>query len=142
MGSIDRRPAAAILNGAHTPLFFTVTPASSSLPIRPPDGFETQRLLARRPRESDAPAVFAAYANDPEATRYLAWRPYGDLAPLTEFLRLRAAGWENHDGEYAYLLCLRGTDTPIGSIGVILDGSKAMFGYVLGRPHWGRGYAA
>lgn len=119
-----------------------MTTPPSPTPIRPPDGFETARLIARRPRDSDAAAAFAAYASDPLATRYLAWRPYTAIEPLAEFLRGRAAGWENNDGEYAYLLCLRGTDTPIGSIGVIMDGNKAMFGYVLGRSHWGRGYAA
>lgn len=109
--------------------------------LRPPATFEMTRLIARRPRASDAPAVFAAYASDPEATRYLAWRAYSTIAPLEAFLRNRAAGWENGDGEYPYLLCLRGTDAPIGSIGVVIDGAKAMFGYVLGRKHWGCGYA-
>ncbi|ACB74256.1 GNAT family N-acetyltransferase [Opitutus terrae] len=110
-------------------------------PLRPPDWFETPRLFARRPREADAAAVFAAYASDPEATRYLAWRPYAKIEPLANFLRQRAAGWETGDGEYAYLLCHRGTDAPIGSIGVMVDGARAMFGYVLGRAHWNRGYA-
>lgn len=107
--------------------------------IRPPERFETARLHARRPHEADAPAVFAAYASDPVVTRYLAWPPYTQIEPLADFLRGRREGWDNADGHYAYLLCLRGSDAPIGSIGVMLDGPKAMFGYVLGRAHWGRG---
>ena len=110
-------------------------------PARPPDTLDTARLHARRPRETDAPAVFAAYASDPEATRYLAWPPYAAVEPLAEFLRGRIAAWENATGHYAYLLCLRGTDAPIGSIGVIVEHQKAMFGYVLGRAYWGNGYA-
>jgi RimJ/RimL family protein N-acetyltransferase len=110
--------------------------------LRPPETFETARLLARAPRESDAASVFSAYASDPVATRYLAWTPYTDLEKLTEFLRGRALAWTNGDGHYAYLLCLRGTDAPIGSIGVFVDEPKAMFGYVLGRSYWGCGYAA
>ncbi len=116
--------------------------SASSPPIRPPDAFETARLHARRPRETDAPAVFAAYASDPVATRYVAWPPYQSVEPLTEFLRDRIAAWENSTGHYAYLLCLRGSDAPIGSIGVIVESSKAMFGYVLGRAYWGNGYTA
>lgn len=123
------------------PLLSSVLPAAGEPPLCPPDWFETPRLLARRPRAEDAPAVFAAYAADPEATRYLAWRPYAAVEPLADYLRTRAASWENHGGEYAYLLCLRDTDAPIGSIGAIVDGAKVMFGYVLGRAHWGRGYA-
>lgn len=114
--------------------------AQASGPIRPPDAFATARLRARRPHAADAPAVFAAYARDPEVTRYLAWPPYTSVAPLAEFLRGRREAWDTADGHYAYLLCLHGSDAPIGSIGAMLDGLKAMFGYVLGRAHWGRGY--
>ena len=42
-------------------------------------------------------------------------------------------------GHYGWKLCLRGTDEPIGSIGVSLDLHGAMVGYVLGRAYWGRG---
>lgn len=115
-----------------------------SSPPRPPDYFETAHLSGRPPREGDAEAVFAAYASDPVATRFLAWKPYSSVAPLAEFLRGRAAAWQGTggDGHYAYLLCQRGTDEPIGSIGVFIDEPKAMFGYVLGQAYWGRGYAA
>ncbi len=116
--------------------------SSKSSPLRPPDAFETARLRGRPPRENDAAAVFAAYAADPTTTRYLAWKPYTALTPLAAFLRGRAEAWHSGDGHYAYLLCLRGSDTPIGSIGVFIDGPKAMFGYVLGRTYWGNGYAA
>jgi ribosomal-protein-alanine N-acetyltransferase len=110
--------------------------------LRPPESFETTHLQARKPREGDAPSVFAAYASDPVATRYLAWAPYTRVEKLAEFLRGRAEAWNKGDGHYAFLLCLRGTDTPIGSIGVFIDEPKAMFGYVFGQEHWGRGYAS
>ncbi len=114
----------------------------TSAVLRPPESFETARLHARKPREDDAPAVFAAYASDPLATRYLAWVPYTQLEKLSEFLRGRAEAWEKGDGHYAYLVCERGTDTPIGSIGIFIDEPKAMFGYVFGQNYWGRGYAS
>jgi RimJ/RimL family protein N-acetyltransferase len=96
---------------------------------RPPTTFGTARLVARLPRAEDAPAVFAAYASDPEVTRYLAWPAYTRVEPLAAFL--------------AWLLCLKGTTTPIGSIGVTLEGNgRAMFGYVLAKKFWGHGMAA
>ena len=114
----------------------------SALP-RPPPSFATSRLAARRPRADDGPAVLAAYAGDPEVTRYLTWRPYERLEPLNAFLRDRIADWEQGTGQFAWLLCLKGTDTPIGSIGVGFEpGGKAVFGYVLGRKFWGHGFAA
>jgi [ribosomal protein S5]-alanine N-acetyltransferase len=106
---------------------------------RPPETFTTERLTARPPRAEDAEAVFAAYASDPEVTRYLSWRCYTDLEPLRSFLLTAAVTWETGVGHYAWLLCLRGSDVPIGSIGVTLDIHGAMLGYVLGRAHWNRG---
>ena len=38
------------------------------------------------------------------------------------------------------MLCLAGSEAPIGSIGMLIDKHKAMYGYVLGRVHWGKGY--
>ena len=118
-------------------------PAPAATFPRPPQTFATMRLVARPPRASDADAVFAAYANDPEVTRYLSWRAYSRVAPLTAFLKECAAHWEKGTSPYAWLLCLKGTDTPMGSIGVTFEpGGKAMFGYVLAQKFWHRGLAA
>lgn len=106
----------------------------------PPETFATERLFARMPRREDAATVFTAYASDPEATRYLTWKPYTEVAPLAEYLQARAEDWSKAGGLYAWMLCLKGTDVPVGSIGVTLEGNRALFGYVLGRAHWGRGY--
>ena len=106
----------------------------------PPETFATERLFARMPRREDATAVFTAYGSDPEATRYLTWKPYTEIAPLAEYLQARAEDWSKAGGLYTWMLCLKGTDVPVGSIGVTLEGNRALFGYVLGRAHWGRGY--
>jgi len=110
--------------------------------LRPPISFATARLAGRRPRIDDGPAVFAAYASDHEVTRYLAWRPYERLEPLNVFLRECVANWEKGSGHLPWLLCLKGTDTPIGSIGVTIEGDKAVFGYALARKFWGHGFTA
>jgi [ribosomal protein S5]-alanine N-acetyltransferase len=109
--------------------------------MRPPEIFHTARLSARPVRVSDAPRLFATYAADAEATRYLAWKPYTELPPLEAFLALRERDWQggNH---FVWLLQLRDTETVVGSIGVILDGHKAVFGYVLGKKFWEQGLAA
>src|SRR5690242_8973682 len=109
---------------------------------RPPARFATARLVARPPRVDDAPAIFAAHANDPVVPRYLRWKAYHRGEPLAAFLREGIAHWEEGPGQFAWLLCLKGTDTPIGSIGVTIDAGKALFGYVLGRRSWGHGFAA
>lgn len=110
---------------------------------RPPASFATARLVGRVPRVEDASAVFEAYASDPEVTRYLSWRAYDRVAPLGAFLRECVANWERGSGHLAWLLCLKGTTTPIGSIGMEIEpGGRAMFGYVLARRFWHHGFAA
>lgn len=107
----------------------------------PPETFATERLTARIPRREDATAVFSAYASDPQATRYLTWKPYAEIAPLAEFLDNQSARWTGPDRQCNYMLCLKGTDIPVGSISVNLAvPGQALFGYVLGPAHWGRGY--
>jgi ribosomal-protein-alanine N-acetyltransferase len=107
--------------------------------MKPPETFETARVLARKPRAEDAPAVFAAYASDPEVTRYLSWKSYAKVEPLAEFLRGQARVWETGGGHFSWLLCLRDTDVPIGSIGCSLEGGKMLCGYVLAKRFWGQG---
>lgn len=109
--------------------------------IRPPEVFATARLSARKPRVDDAPAVFAAYASDPEVTRYLAWPPYERIEPLKTFLSEAISRWEKNESPFNWVLCLKGSDRPIGSIGTSIDGGKAMFGYLFAKKFWGRGFA-
>ena len=45
---------------------------------------ETPRLLLRRLMPSDAPMMYANWANDPEVTRWLRWTPHKDVAETQE----------------------------------------------------------
>jgi len=132
------RPAAR----AKTPVDTGAGPPRIGGMPRPPETFTTARLVARRPREDDAEAAFAAYAADPEVTRFLSWRWYHEVAPFREFLRGAIRIWESDaGGHFPWMLCLRDTGELIGSIGVSLDIHGVMLGYVLGRAYWGRGLA-
>jgi RimJ/RimL family protein N-acetyltransferase len=107
----------------------------------PPDNFATHRLLCRRPRLEDAAAIFAAYATDPEVTRYLTWKPHAGVASLAAFLGIQIGAWEQRTS-FRYELCLKGTDSPIGAIVLCPEGPMVKFGYVLAKPLWGRGLMA
>jgi RimJ/RimL family protein N-acetyltransferase len=110
--------------------------------MRPPATFATARLAARPPRPEDAPTVLAAYAGDPEVTRYLAWKPYERHEPLAAFFRECAAQWETGTGHLPWLLFFKGTNIPIGSIAITLERpGAAMFGYLIAKNYWGRGLA-
>lgn len=107
---------------------------------RPPETLHSERLLLQPPRREDAPEALAAYANDPEVTRYLTWPPYTDVEPLAKFLQQRADDWVNETGHYGYMIRLIQSGELIGSIGLRRDGAQAIVGYVLGRRFWSQGY--
>ncbi len=108
--------------------------------MKPPERFETARLVLRRPRLSDADDIFDNYAADPEVTRYVTWRPYTDRSEVPPFLRARIARWDSGE-EFSWAITLRGEDRVIGMIGCRIHEIAADIGYAPSRNHWNRGYA-
>ncbi len=108
---------------------------------RPPEGFLTLRLACRRTKAGDAPAIFAAYAADPEVTRFLVWKPHPNVESLAEYLGTQMEAWDRGTS-FRYELCLKGTDSPIGAIDLRPVEWRVSFGYVLARQHWGQGLMA
>jgi RimJ/RimL family protein N-acetyltransferase len=106
--------------------------------MQPPDSFATDRLLLRRARDDDAPALFDAYASDPQATRYLSWRTHETVAQTKEFLEQAQATWTN-GSEFIWVLVPRGGSDPIGALGAVPGQHGVEIGYVLGRDWWGQG---
>ncbi|MEW6242247.1 MAG: GNAT family N-acetyltransferase [Chloroflexota bacterium] len=107
--------------------------------MNPPGQIEIERLILRKPRRDDAPVIFAAWTQDPEVTRYLTWRPHKSVDESYAILDLIAKLWR--DGEaFTYVITLKGDDRPIGMLAIHPDGFKPSLGYVLARPHWGKGY--
>ena len=104
----------------------------------PPETLETDRLILRRSRASDAEAIFGEYARDSEVTRYLAWRPHQSLTDTNAFLKRAVAAWDAGQ-RYAWVLTLKGTDRAIGMLSCGIQHHQAGLGYVLGRRYWGQG---
>lgn len=116
-------------------------PASFADPngrMQPPDEFRTERLRLRRIAAADAPALFAAYASDPEVTRYMSWRTHASPAETREFVDGAVRSWEDGD-EFIWVLVPHDHDGPIGAVGAAPGPHGVMIGYVLGRPWWRRG---
>lgn len=59
-----------------------------------PEEIETARLLLRRPRTSDADAIFSRYASDAEVTRYLSWPRHESVRETRIFVGFSEAEWE------------------------------------------------
>lgn len=106
-----------------------------------PDRIETARLVLRRPVAADAETIFARYASDPEATRYLGWRRHTAVEDTRMFLAFSEAEW-NRWPAGPYVVESREGGTLLGSTGLAFESfESAMTGYVFARDAWGHGYA-
>ena len=103
---------------------------------------ETERLILRGWRDDDAASLFK-YAKDRRVGPVAGWLPHKDEKYSLAVIRTILAR------EEVYAICLKGSDNPIGSIGLTLTGSperpldegEAELGYWVGVPFWGRGIA-
>lgn len=104
-----------------------------------PEQFETERLVLRKPRLEDAHAIFEGWAQDPEVTRYLTWRPHERIEQTQEFVRGCIRAWESNT-RFPYMITLKETGEVIGMIDPRIEGPKMGLGYAVGHAHWSKGY--
>lgn len=107
--------------------------------MRPPPVFETKRLRLRPPAMDDATSILREYAQDPDVTRYLSWRPHGNIEATREFLNRSLAALEKASA-FFWVITLKGDDGPVGMIEMRIDGPRADLGYVLAKRFWSKGY--
>jgi RimJ/RimL family protein N-acetyltransferase len=106
--------------------------------LRPPETFATARLLLRKPRREDAPLIFAAYAQDPEVTRYLTFRPHRSLNDSHQAIERFDEGWRSTKS-FCWLIFRRDDDDLVGAISARED-QGINLGYLIARPHWRHGF--
>jgi len=109
--------------------------------VKAPERIETERLVLRRPRRDDAEAIFARYASDRDALKYVSWPAHDTVALTHEFLSFSDVQWAQW-GVGPFLALLREGGALVGSTGLAFDApERASTGYVIARDAWGRGYA-
>ena len=107
--------------------------------LTPPETIETERLLLRVPVMEDAAAILETYARDPEVTRYLAWKPPQTLEESEQSIRSRVEGW--HKGfSFSWTILLKEGGALVGMVSLRTQGPRLNIGFIMARPHWGRGY--
>jgi [ribosomal protein S5]-alanine N-acetyltransferase len=107
--------------------------------MKPPEVFETKRLLLRAPKLSDAQRV-ALYASDAETVRYLAFKRHESVQEAETFLAQCIENW-NKAKTFTYAICLKNTGEYIGMIEISgVSSFKPNFGYVLMKQYWKQGY--
>ena len=100
----------------------------------------TPRLILRRFAPEDLPAVFDIYS-DREANRFLPWFPAETMADARRFLEERYLAVYERPSGYAYAVCRREDNIPIGYLHVDTE-EPHDFGYGFRKAFWGQGYAA
>jgi len=101
---------------------------------------ETPRLLLRLPVWEDSATIFQKYAQDPQITKYLIWRPHETVQVTREFIRCCMQCWQ--DGTAFPWVVVRQRDQElVGMLELRIDAFRADLGYVIARDYWGHGYA-
>ena len=102
---------------------------------------DTERLLLRPLGQGDFDAVHS-YAAVPENVRYMTFGP-NTPEDTRSFLSDCGRGWDMKPlRKYDLALTLRPGGELVGAVGLYLDPGlrEGMFGWILHRGHWGRGY--
>ena len=108
--------------------------------LEPPELMKTSRLNLRVPVLEDAEAIFQKYAQDPEVTRYLIWRPHDSINVTRAFIHRCIQCWQ--DGTAFPWVVVRGDNQAlVGMLELRIEPFRADLGYVIAREYWGNGYA-
>ena len=98
---------------------------------------ETERLILRRFTPQDMEALFLILG-DEEANRFLPWYPVKNLEETAKFYQERFAPVYEDSQGYAYAICLKENDFPIGYLNVSMEEGHDL-GYGLRTEFWHRG---
>ncbi len=107
--------------------------------MRPPEQIETARLILRKPRMSDAPAVFEGWAKHPEVTRFLTWRPHKNVLETEALLKRSVDAWDE-GANFRYLMEIKESGLLAGMLELRMETAKISFGYTGAYAQWGKGY--
>jgi len=105
----------------------------------PPEKIELNQLRLRRPKVSDAVAIFE-YGSDPIVAHYADWPVRTTLESLVESLQQRDARWGS-SSEFTWVITSLMEDQAIGGLSCEINVESAEIGFLLNRKYWGRGIA-
>lgn len=98
---------------------------------------ETERLLLRQFTEHDIKAIYRIHS-DEEVNKFLPWFPLGSIEEARLFFEERYAAKYAQPQAYAYAVCLKEDNIPIGYINVDME-THHDFGYGLRKEFWHQG---
>ena len=98
---------------------------------------ETKRLILRKFTEQDMEALFLIL-QDKEVNRFLPWYPLKSLEETQRFYEEKYASKYAQPQAYAYAICLKKDNYPIGYMKVDME-EHHDFGYGLRKEFWHKG---
>ncbi len=98
---------------------------------------QTERLILRKFTKKDLEALYLIF-KDEEVNKFLLWYPLKSMDEAKVFFEERYAANYEKPQAYAYAICLKSDNFPIGYIKVDMDDSYD-FGYGLRKEFWHKG---
>lgn len=98
---------------------------------------ETEHLRLRKFTHDDIPALLEIL-QDREVNRFLPWFPLESMKDAQLFFETRYLSVYEQPNGYAYAVCLKNDDTPVGYINADSSPSHDL-GYGLRKEYWNRG---
>lgn len=102
---------------------------------------ETERLILRQFRITDANAMYTNWAGSSDVTKYLTWPTHKNEDVSLKYLESLVVTYENKE-VYGWGIELKELHQVIGSIGVVQTNFAiecVQIGYSIGKPWWGIG---
>lgn len=103
---------------------------------------ETERLILKRIKKSDAEEAFRNWTNDPKTARYVLWDVHKDVEVTKELFKI----WEEEYKEpytYKWVVYVKELGEIIGTIDVVrknINTRICEIGYCYGSKYWNKGY--
>lgn len=114
-------------------LLITRDPLESLFPL------ETNRLVLRKVRVSDAEKLYNEYTSDIEVVQNASWKAHADISETINFIEHCLKEW-TASSEFNLCICLKEyPDSPIGMFKLKNNGSQINIGYVLSKNYWRKG---
>jgi len=109
--------------------------------MRAPEEFHTDRLHLRPVMRTDATEIFRTYAGEAAPTRFMPFERHRDIAESMAFAGRCEDCWTSGSA-FPWAIADKVSGKLIGVIELRLTPPKADFGYILGEPFWGQGFAS
>lgn len=103
---------------------------------------DTENLILRKFKLSDAEAMYKNWASDSEVTKFLTWNPVNSVEVSKSIIEGWVDEYKNNNIYQWAIVPKNNGDEPIGAISIVRQDeevSMVQVGYCIGRQWWNRG---